>query len=65
MRLKRKSDSNLPNPENKNEKMNVLADDEKEEIASLKVKIEKIKDLEAEKKNLLLEIEELKKKADA
>ena len=65
MRLKRKSDSNLPNPENKNEKINVLADNEKQEIASLKVKIEKIKDLEAEKKNLLLEIEELKNRADA
>ena len=32
---------------------------------SLKETIEKIKNLEAEKKNLLLEIEELKKAADA
>ncbi len=34
-------------------------------MSSLKETIEKIKDLEAEKKNLLLEIEELKKMADA
>jgi uncharacterized protein (UPF0335 family) len=32
---------------------------------SLKITIDKIKSLEAEKKNLLLEIEELKKTADA
>jgi len=34
-------------------------------MSSLKNTIEKIKNLEAEKKNLLLEIEELKKTADA
>ena len=34
-------------------------------MSSLKDTIEKIKSLEAEKKNLLLEIEELKKMADA
>ena len=34
-------------------------------MSSLKDKIEKIKTLEAEKKNLLLEVEELKKMADA
>ena len=34
-------------------------------INNLKESIEKIKNLEAEKKNLLLEIEELKKTADA
>ncbi len=34
-------------------------------MSSLRITIEKIKNLEAEKKNLLLEIEELKKTADA
>ena len=34
-------------------------------MSSLKDTIEKIKNLEAEKKNLLLEVEELKKMADA
>lgn len=34
-------------------------------MSSLKSTIEKIKNLETEKKNLLLEIEELKKMADA
>ena len=34
-------------------------------MSSLKGRIEKIKNLEAEKKNLLLEIEELQKVADA
>ena len=34
-------------------------------MSSLKDTIEKIKNLETEKKNLLLEIEELKKMADA
>jgi uncharacterized protein (UPF0335 family) len=34
-------------------------------MSILKDTIEKIKNLEAEKKNLLLEIEELKKRADA
>ena len=34
-------------------------------MSSLKDSIEKIRNLEAEKKNLLLEIEELKKLADA
>ena len=55
-RSRRKPDNTLPN---------VLAANEKQEIASLKGKIGKIKNLEAEKKNLLLEIEELKKMADA
>ncbi len=40
-------------------------DNKLQEIAKLKNTIEKIKKLEAEKKNLLLEIEELKKKAKA
>ena len=64
-RRRRKLDSTLPNPENKYTKTNVLAANEEQEIASLKGKIEKIKNLEAEKKNLLLEIEKLKKRADA
>ncbi len=64
-RRRRKPDSTLPNPENKHKKINLLAADEKQEIASVKVTIEKIKNLEAEKKNLLLEIEELKKMAGA
>jgi len=34
-------------------------------MSSLKDTIEKIKNLEAEKKNLILEVEELKKMADA
>ena len=61
-RRRRKLDSTLPNPENKYKKINVLAANEKQEIASLKGKIEKINNLEAEKKKLLLEIEKLKKK---
>jgi hypothetical protein len=52
-------------PENKYKKINVLAANEKQEIASLKNTIEKIKNLEVEKKNLLLEIDQLKKMADA
>ena len=64
-RRRRKPDSTLPNPENKYKKINVLAANEKQEIASVKGTIEKIKNLEAEKKNLLLEIEELKKMANA
>jgi uncharacterized protein (UPF0335 family) len=64
-RSRRKPDNTLPNPENKYKKINVLAANEKQEIASLKGTIEKIKNLETEKKNLLLEIEELKKMADA
>jgi uncharacterized repeat protein (TIGR02543 family) len=62
-RSRRKLDEALPNPENEYKKTNVLAADEKQEIASLKGTIEKIKNLEVEKKNLLLEIEELKKMA--
>ncbi|MGD0204416.1 MAG: PKD domain-containing protein [Candidatus Bathyarchaeia archaeon] len=61
-RRRRKLDSTLPNPENKYTKTNVLAANEEQEIASLKGKIEKINNLEAEKKKLLLEIEKLKKK---
>jgi flagellar biosynthesis/type III secretory pathway M-ring protein FliF/YscJ len=60
-RRRRKLDSTLPNPENKYTKTNVLAANEEQEIASLKGTIEKINNLEAEKKNLLLEIEKLKK----
>ena len=43
----------------------ILATEGKWRMSSLKNTIEKIKNLEAEKKNLLLEIEELKKTADA
>jgi peptidoglycan hydrolase CwlO-like protein len=64
-RSRRKLDEALPNPENEYKKTNVLAADEKQEIASLKGTIEKIKNLEVEKKNLLLEIDQLKKMADA
>ena len=46
-------------------KRNVLAAEGKQKMSSLKDTIEKIKNLETEKKNLLLEIEELKKMADA
>jgi hypothetical protein len=51
-------------PENKYKNIGVLTTSEKQEIASLRVMIEKLKSLEAEKKSLLLEIEELKKTAD-
>ena len=43
----------------------MLAAYEKQEIDSVKGTLEKIKSLEAEKKDLLVEIEELKKMADA
>jgi len=46
-------------------KRNVLVAEGKQKMSSLKDTIEKIKNLETEKKNLLLEIEELKKMADA
>ena len=62
-RRRRKPDSTLPSPENESKKINVLVADEKQEIASLKGTIEKIRNLEAEKKSLLHEIEELKKTA--
>jgi hypothetical protein len=63
-RRRRKPDSTtLPSPENGSKKINVLVADEKQEIASLKGTIEKIRNLEAEKKSLLHEIEELKKTA--
>jgi hypothetical protein len=61
-RRRQKPESTVPSPENKYNKLNVLAPDEEQEIASIKGTIEKIKNLEAEKKNLLLEVEELKKK---
>jgi hypothetical protein len=62
-RRRRKPSSTLPSPENESEKIDVLVADEKQEIASLKGTIEKIRNLEAEKKKLLHEIEELKKTA--
>jgi hypothetical protein len=52
-------------PENKYKKMAVLTNNEKQEIASVKNTIEKIRNLEDEKKSLLLEIEELKKMSEA
>ena len=64
-RQRRKLDGTSPNPENNPPKINVLVANERQEIASLKGTIEKIKGLEAEKKSLLLEIKELKKMADA
>ncbi len=64
-RRRRKPDSTLPNSEDKYKKTDALAPNAKQEIASIKGTIEKIRNLEAEKKNLLLEIAELKKKADA
>jgi hypothetical protein len=51
-------------PENEYKNMDALTPKEKQEITSLKDTMEKLKSLEAEKKSLLLEIEELKKKAD-
>jgi hypothetical protein len=62
-RRRRKPGSTLPSSENGSKKIDVLVADEKQEIASLKGTIEKIKNLEAEKKSLLHEIEELKKTA--
>lgn len=46
-------------------KTNVLAAEGEEKMSSLKDTIQKIKNLEAEKKNLLLEVQDLKKMADA
>jgi hypothetical protein len=62
-RRRRKPGSTLPSPDNGSKKIEVLVADEKQEIASLKGTIEKIRNLEAEKKSLLHEIEELKKTA--
>jgi hypothetical protein len=52
-------------PENKYKNMDVLTTDEKQEITSIRDTMEKLKNLEAEKKSLLLELEELKKTAEA
>ena len=52
-------------PENRYKNIAVLTTYEKQEIASLKSTIEKIRNLEEEKKSLLLEIEELKKMSEA
>ena len=52
-------------PENRCKKINILTTSEKQEIASLKTTIEKIRNLEDEKKSLLLEIDELKKMSEA
>jgi len=51
-------------PENKYNNMDALTTDEKQKITSLKERIEKVRSLEAEKKGLLLELDELKKVAD-
>ena len=52
-------------PENRYKNIAVLTTYEKQEIARLKSTIEKIRNLEEEKKSLLLEIEELKKMSEA
>jgi hypothetical protein len=52
-------------PENEYKNTDVLTTNEKQEITSLKDTIEKLKSLEAEKKSLLLELEEIKRMADA
>jgi hypothetical protein len=52
-------------PENEYKNTDVLTTDENQEITSLKDTMEKLKNLEAEKKTLLLELEELKRTADA
>jgi hypothetical protein len=51
-------------PENEYKNTDVLTTNEKQEITSLKDTIEKLKNLEAEKKSLLLELEEIKRMAD-
>ena len=48
-------------PENKYKNIDALTTSEKQEITSLKNTIEKLRNLEAEKKRLLLEVSELKK----
>ena len=50
-------------PENKYKNMDVLTTDEKQEITSVNDAMEKLKSLEAEKKNLLRELKKLKKTA--
>ena len=62
-RRRKPGSTTLPSPENEPKKINVLIAEEKQEITSLKDTIEKIRNLEAEKKSLLHEIEELKKTA--
>ena len=57
----KRPNNKLTSPENGNERINSLTADEKEEIASLRSKIENIKNLEEKKKDLLREIEKLKK----
>jgi hypothetical protein len=52
-------------PENEYKNTDALTTDEKQEITSLKDTMEKLKNLEAEKKSLLLELEEIKRTADA
>ncbi len=52
-------------PENRYKNIAVLTDSDKQEIASLKNTIEKIRTLEEEKWSLLVEIEELKKLSEA
>ena len=52
-------------PENRYKNIAVLTTYEKQEIARLQSTIEKIRNLEEEKKSLLLEIEELKKMSEA
>ena len=52
-------------PESKYKSKDALTTDEKQKINSVKEISEKIRNLEVEKRNLLLDIEELKKMADA
>ena len=52
-------------PESKYKSKDELTTDEKQKINSVKEISEKIRNLEAEKRNLLLDIEELKRMADA
>jgi hypothetical protein len=61
MLMARRRRQRLNNTLAKPEKINALPANEKQEIDILKGKIEKIKNLEEEKKNLLLELEKLKK----
>ena len=52
-------------PENEYKNTDVLTTNEKQEITTLKDTIEKLKSLEAVKKSVLLELEEIKRTADA
>ena len=49
----------------RHKKIGGLVAEENEEIATFRVTIQKIRSLEAEKRSLMIEIEELKKTADA